>query len=133
MAKAGAALSNCINDLRRSGPETHVGTGFGMGTPRAKREPASRGLVLSVERERLQRLQRCASPMCFQVNMSSFFPSYMPTFPLPGPFMNFTLLPHPYPARPRCQISISPSSKQQHAHVFGLKHCRGARWQARYP
>lgn len=81
MAKAGAALSNCINDLRRSGPETHVGTGFRMGTPRAKREPASRGLVLSVERERLQRLQRCASPMCFQVNMSSFFPllhAYVP-------------------------------------------------------
>lgn len=52
-----------------------------MGTPRAKREPASRGLVLSVERERLQRLQRCASPMCFQVNMSSFFPllhAYVP-------------------------------------------------------
>lgn len=107
-----------------------------MGTPRAKREPANRGLVLSVERERLQHLQHCASPACFQVKKSSFLPSYMPampTFPLPGPFTNFTLLPHPYPARPRCQISISPSSKQQHAHVFSLKHCHGARWQARYP
>lgn len=74
-----------------------------MGTPRAKREPANRGLVLSVERERLQHLQYCASPACFQATKSSFLPSYMPampTFPLPGPFTNFTLLPHPYPARP---------------------------------